>query len=65
MTRLSRRAAPSVSNLWLWRAKRDGTNFDASFRQILGMESEIVWESEITPTLKKVVKTAFEDSHAN
>jgi hypothetical protein len=22
-----------------------------SFRQILGMESEILWESEITPTL--------------
>jgi hypothetical protein len=29
-------------------------NFDASFRQILGMESEILWESEITPTLDTV-----------
>jgi hypothetical protein len=32
-------------------ARMDGANFDASFRQILGMESEILWESEITPTL--------------
>jgi hypothetical protein len=27
-----------------------GANFDASFLQILGMESEILWESDITPT---------------
>jgi hypothetical protein len=30
---------------------RDGANFDTSFRQILSMESEILWESDITPTL--------------
>jgi hypothetical protein len=38
-------------SLGSWRARRDGANFDASFRQILGMESEILWEYEITSTL--------------
>jgi hypothetical protein len=28
----------------------------ASFRQILGMESEILWESENTPSLSLVIK---------
>jgi hypothetical protein len=32
-------------SLGLWRAWRDWANFDTSFQQILGMESEILWKS--------------------
>jgi hypothetical protein len=47
LTRLSR----SKSRIVAPRMKLDGAFFDTLFRQILGMESEIFWESEITPTL--------------
>jgi hypothetical protein len=41
-------------SLGMWRACRDGANLGTSFQQILGMESEILWESEITPTLAEL-----------
>jgi hypothetical protein len=39
-------------------------NFDESFRQILGMESDILWESEITPTLETGIDAGQETSDA-
>jgi hypothetical protein len=41
------------SLIWFFPSHQDGANFDASFRQILGMESEILWESDIRATLER------------
>jgi hypothetical protein len=47
LARPSGRPGSRAVSLGSWRAWRDGANFDVdgSFQQILGMESEILWES--------------------
>jgi hypothetical protein len=52
-------------SLGSWRAWRDGANFDdGSFLQILCIESDILWESEIMPTLGIVVAFLSSSSSA-